>query len=145
MISQHTDPNFDTPIFERGWLERPATLRQMMNWAYHIHRSSPQMYTVLQKLPSPKLTAKALWHAYQNALPVERQTELAHEFNRAMHALKAYMDTPKPSKPTVGKAKDRFGEKQRRAEKKAAERAAKRALTSKPTLTPSGTLWEGLL
>ena len=37
MMSQHQDPNFDAPVFQRPWGERPATLRQMVNWAYHIH------------------------------------------------------------------------------------------------------------
>ena len=142
MISGHADPVWDAPQFERGWLNRPATLREMVTWAYNVHRSDPQIYTQLLKLPQAKEAAKRLWHAYQNALPVERQLELAHEFNREMLALRALMDTPKSSKPTVGKAADRLGEKQRRADAKAAERAARRQLVTKPA--PVGTLWEGL-
>lgn len=146
MISQKLDPVWDMPQFERPWPDRPATLRQLVNWAHHIHRSDPQIYTNLLKWPPAKETAKALWRAYQNALPVERQLELAADFNREMIILKAQMDTPKPSKPTVGKARDRLGEKQRRAEARAAERAQKRQLKEAPAPTayPVGSLFEGV-
>lgn len=145
MISRKLDPVWDMPQFERPWPDRPATLRQMVNWAHHIHRSSPMNYPALTRLTTPKEAAKALWRAYQEALPVERQLELARDFNQAMLDLRKFLDTPKPSKPTVGKARDRLGEKQRRAEARAAERAQKRQLKEvpAPTAYPVGSLFEG--
>lgn len=146
MITLKYDAIWDNPDFQRPYPERPATLRQLVNWAYHIHRSDPQIYAALLKLSAAKETAKKLWWAYQNALPVEKQIELAHEFNHSMIALKVLMDTPKPNKPTIGKASDRLGEKQRRAEAKDAERQAKRQLKEAPTPTayPVGSLFEGV-
>lgn len=143
MITLHLDPIWDMPQLERPWPDRPASLRQLVNWAYHVHRSSPMNYPALLKYPPAKEAAKTLWRAYQNALPVDHQLELAATFNREMIALKAFMDTPKSSKPTVGKPQDRFGEKQRRADAKSSERNAKRQLRENPA--PVGSLWEGLL
>lgn len=146
MLTFKHDPIWDAPEFERPYPERPATLRQLVNWAYHIHRSDPGIYTALLKLHTPKLAAKALWRAYQNARPVEEQKVLAQEFNESMIALKKLMDTPKSSKPTVGKPQDRFGERKRREEAKLAERQARRTLKDSPApAAPAGSLFEGLL
>lgn len=143
-----TDPVLDDPVFDQGWGIKPVTLRVLIAHAYEVTRSAPALYPDLIYFPKVGELARELWNAHRRKVPALELMPAATEFNAALRALRASKSAPKNSKPTVGKATDRLGEKARQSAEKAAVRTARKELHAPAQLipdAPADSLWGRVL
>ena len=107
-----------------------VSLETMIAHAEEIRRSDPLMYFDLVKFPEIREAAVLLLAAHRMGAPEADVTEHAINLDAVLRAVRNAKAVPKSSKPTVGKASDRLGEKARKEAAKAKLRDEKRALVT---------------
>ena len=119
-----------------------VSLAVMVAHAREIERSDPEFYPDLQRYDEIRRTAARLLAASRLGAPEEDLVTFAHDLDRVLTYVRRQKALPRADKPTVGKATDRLGEKGRRAEKKAQDRAERRT-AAKASPIPADSLFGG--
>jgi hypothetical protein len=105
-----------------------VALETMIAHAEEIRRSDPAVFYDLIKFPEMREAAVTLLAAHRMGAPEADVITHAAHLDSVLREVRNAKAVPKPSKPTIGKASDRVGEKARKEAAKAKLRDEKRAL-----------------